>query len=362
VTTTVNFLDDPAARRRIDPSGMLAAVRGLPQQCRDAWVAASAPGALDLAHDPSRIERIVILGMGGSAIAGDLFRVLLQRESPVPVFNVRQYDLPPFVDEHTLVIASSFSGNTEEALSAFDQALAGPARKLAITSGGKLLTTARANGVPAFTYQFDGEPRASLGWGLMPLLAVASKLGLMQGVSQDVDEAITVMEAMNADIGDDVPSSSNPAKQMAQALHERLPVIYGAGPLTEVAHRWKSQINESSKAWCFYEELPELHHNAIVGYELPKQIARDTTVVFLGSNDLVHPRVLMRYDFTKRLLDKAGVAHVSVDARGNSALAQLMSLILFGDYVSAYLGILYGVDPTPTDVIADLRTFLASQE
>jgi glucose/mannose-6-phosphate isomerase len=354
-----DVLDDPQARRQIDPRGMLASIAGLPQQCRDAWQAAQ---AIELPRDYSEVERIVVLGMGGSAISGDFLRVLLQRESAVPVFNVRQYDLPPYVDERTLVIASSFSGNTEETLSTFDQALSLPAKKLAITAGGRLLTTARANGIPVFTYEFHGEPRAALGWGLMSLLAVAGKLGLMQGVERDVLEAIAVMEAMLSEIGEDAPTERNAAKQLARALHEKLPVIYGAGPLTEVAHRWKTQLNESSKVWCFYEELPELHHNATVGIELPTAIAQATAVVLLRSNDLVHRRVRLRYEFTQQLLEKAGVTVIAVDTRGESALAQMMSLILFGDYVSGYLGILYGVDPTPTAVIEELRNFLAAQK
>jgi glucose/mannose-6-phosphate isomerase len=355
---TQDVLDDPAARARIDPAGMLKSITELPEQCRASWGAAQ---SFELPADYRDIDRIVVLGMGGSAIAGDFWRVLLQRESSVPVFNVRQYELPPFVNERTLVIASSYSGNTEETLSAFDQALQRPCKRLAITSGGKLLTTARANGVPAFTYEFKGEPRAAVGWGLMPLLAVGDKLGLMQGVERDVAEMLSVMESLQAEIGVDSPLSANEAKQITKRLHEKLAVVYGAGPLTEVAHRWKTQINESSKAWCFYEELPELHHNAIVGYEFPQGIAKDTVVVFLRSEDIVHPRVLMRYGFTEDLLDKYGVEHVTVDARGKSALAQMMSLVLVGDYISGYLGLMYDVDPSPTDVIAELRAFLASQ-
>jgi glucose/mannose-6-phosphate isomerase len=355
---TQDLLDDPAARTRIDPAGMLRSITELPEQCRTAWTAAQ---SLELPTDYRDIDRIAVLGMGGSAIAGDFWRVLLQREASVPVFNVRQYDLPPFVNERTLVIASSYSGNTEETLSAFDQALARPCKKLAITSGGKLLTVARANGVPAFTYEFKGEPRAAVGWGLMPLLAVGQKIGLMQGVERDVNEMLAVMETLQAEIGVDAPSAGNEAKQVTHRLHAKLPVVYGAGPLTEVAHRWKTQINESSKAWCFYEELPELHHNAIVGYEFPEVIPGNSVVVFLRSQDIVHPRVLMRYGFTEKLLDKYGVEHLTVDSRGKSALAQMMSLVLFGDYVSGYLGLLYEVDPSPTDVIAELRAFLASQ-
>jgi glucose/mannose-6-phosphate isomerase len=356
---STDILDDPAVRQRIDPAGMLESITKLPDQCRDAW---SVGQALDLPPDYRDIDKIAILGMGGSAIGGDFFRVLLQRESGVPLFNIRAYDLPPFVDERTLVIASSYSGNTEETLSAFDQALGMPCKKLAITSGGKLLTTARANGVPTFSYEFKGEPRAAVGWGLMPLLRVGEKLGLMQGVERDVDEMLQVMESLQGEIGVDVPTASNEAKQVTERLHEKLPVVYGAGLLTEVAHRWKTQINESSKAWCFYEELPELHHNAIVGYPLPTGIARDTVVVLLRSEDLVHRRVVMRYAFTEKLLKDSGVEALTIRSRGKSALAQLMSLVIFGDYVSGYLGLLYGVDPSPTDVIAELRAFLASQK
>jgi glucose/mannose-6-phosphate isomerase len=337
---------------------MLGSITGLPQQCRDAWAAAQ---ALQLPPDYRDIDQIVILGMGGSAIGGDFFRVLLQREAGVPVFNVRGYELPPFVDERTLVIASSFSGNTEETLSAFEQALARPCKRLAVTSGGKLLATARSNGVPAFAYQFGGEPRAALGWGLMPLLAVGEKLGLMQGVARDVEEMLAVMDAMQGEIGVQATATGNEAKQVARRLHEKLPVTYGAGPLTEVAHRWKTQLNESSKVWAFYEELPELHHNAIIGYKLPAGIARDTVVVFLRSADIIHKRVLLRYDFTERLLHDAGVESLTVRARGTSALAQVMSLILFGDYVSGYLALLYEVDPTPTTVIDELKAWLATQ-
>ncbi len=356
---TTSILDDPRAWKALDPGGMIDSVRGLPDQCREAWAAAQ---ALHLPAHYRDIDRIVVLGMGGSAIAGDLWRAILQQECAVPVFNVRQYDLPPFVNERTLVIASSFSGDTEETLSAFGQALATPAKKLAITAGGRLLATARANGIPFFAYEYPGEPRSALGWSLMPLLSVGSSLGLMQGVETDVREAVSAMEALQTGIGRDVPSDRNPAKQMAQRLHGRLPVIYAAGPLLEVAHRWKTQLNESGKVWCFYEELPEIHHNAIIGYDLPSAIARGTTVVFLRSKDLVHPRVQLRYDFTRGLLEKAGVDVAELEPEGRSALAQMMYLVLFGDYVSAYLAFLYGVDPTPTTVIDELKAWLARQD
>jgi glucose/mannose-6-phosphate isomerase len=350
------ILDEPGAVRRLDPHGMLASVYALPDQCRDAWDAAQ-----QMEVPQGAIDKVVVLGMGGSAIAGDVWRMLLQRECAMPVFNVRQYDLPSYVDERTLVIASSYSGATEETLSAFEQALATPARKIVITTGGKLLTMARANGAPTFAFHFKGEPRAAIGWSLVPLLALSTRFGWMQGVERDVQESIAVMSALRQEICDSVPSGGNAAKQLAMRLHEKLPVVYAASPLTEVAHRWKSQLNESAKVWSFYEELPEMHHNAIVGIGLPRGISTATAAILLRSRDLVHPRVQLRHDFTRRKLEESGVDVTEVESRGESALAQTMSLILFGDYVSAYLAFLYQVDPTPTDVIEELRSWLATQ-
>jgi glucose/mannose-6-phosphate isomerase len=278
----------------------------------------------------------------------------------VPVFNVRAYELPPFLDERTLVIASSFSGETEEVLSAFEQALSRPARKLAMTTGGNLLTIARANGVPAFTFQYAGEPRAAIGWGLMPLLAIAERLGVMQGVERDVEESETVLSGLRDEWASNVPSPHNPAKQLALRLHERLPVLYAAGPLIEVARRWKTQLNESAKTWASYEEMPESQHNAIVALGLPKSVA--VGAIALRSANLDHPRIRHRYDYSAQLLGHAGIPQETVWTTGESALAQMLSLTMHGDYVSAYLALLNGLDPTPTTVIDDLKIWLAEQE
>ncbi len=353
-----DILDDPGARARLDPGGMGAAVRGLPDQCRAAWQEAR---RLELPADYREIDRIVILGMGGSAIAGDLFRLLLARECPLLVLNHRHYELPPCVDGRTLLIASSFSGNTGETLSAFQQGLATPAKKLVLTTGGALLATARANGVPAFVFEHEGEPRSAFGYGLMPLLAIAETTGLMQGVARDVDEAIAAMEALRSRIGEDVPMTDNAAKRLAASLAGRLPVIYGAEVLTEVAHRWKTQMNESSKVWAFYEQLPEASHNALVSCELPREVAALVFVVYLRSPDF-HPQVTLHYEFSQRALAEAGGEYAEVRAEGGSALAQTMTSVLMGDYVSYYAALLNGVDPTPTTIIDNLKRWLPRQK
>jgi glucose/mannose-6-phosphate isomerase len=175
-----------------------------------------------------------------------------------------------------------------------------------------------------------------------------------------VAEAIAVMEELLRRIGEDVPLAENPAKQLATRLHGRLPVIYGAGLLTDVARRWKTGLNETSEMWAFFEELPEADHNAIVGYGLPEDIARAAFVVFLRAPSL-HPRVLLRYEYTRRALAEAGVECETVDALGSSPLAQILSSVFFGDYVGLYLAVLNGVEPTPTAVIAGLKDWLTQR-
>ncbi len=353
----MSVLDNSAAYQSIDPQGMLAHIRDLPRQCRAAWQEAQ---ALKLPDDYCDIDKVVILAMGGSAIAGDFLRSLVALESPVPIFSHRDYELPLLVDGRTLLIASSYSGNTEEVLSCFERGLGTGAKKVVITGGGKLLTTARANGVPAFVFHYESEPRAALGYGIMPLLAIAQKVGIVADKDEDVDEAIAAMLGLATRIDETVALDRNPAKQLAQRLHQRLPVIYSAGILAQVARRWKGQLNETSKMWCFYEELPEANHNALVGYGLPKEIAAKALVVFLRAPSL-HPRILLRYDLTQTALEEAGVESATVDAEGKSPLAQIMSAVLFGDWVSLYLAVLNGVEPAPTPPIAKLKDRLAGR-
>jgi len=353
----MNVLDDLAAYQRIDPDGMLARIRDLPRQCRAARQEAQ---ALELPDGYRDIDKVVILGMGGSAIAGDFLRSLVALESSIPVFSHRNYELPLLVDDRTLLIASSYSGNTEEVLSSFERGLATGAKKVVTTGGGKLLTTARANGVPAFVFHYESEPRAALGYGIMPLLVIAQKVGIVADKSEDVDEAVAVTEGLATRIDENAPLARNPAKQLAERLHQRLPVVYGAGILAPVARRWKGQLNETSKMWCFYEELPEANHNAVVGYGLPKEIAAKALVVFLRAPS-IHQRILLRYDLTQTALEEAGVESATVDAEGKSPLAQMMSTTLFGDWVSLYLAILSGIAPAPTPPIAKLKERLAQR-
>ncbi len=350
-------LDDPAVFKQYDPEGMLSRIQELPWQCQNAWQLAM---GFNLPAAFSRVNKVVILGMGGSAIGGDLVSSLVSSESKVPVLVLRDYNLPAFVDARTLVIASSYSGNTEETLSAFGQALKTRAKKLAITTGGKLKTIAEESNVPVFSFNYKAQPRAALGFSFLPTLCFLQKLGFLSEKTIDITETVQVLQGVSQKMRGEVPLATNPAKQMAARLYDCLPVIYGAGIVAEVARRWKTQMNENGKAWAFYEVFPELNHNATVGYQFPAELAGRIKVVMLRS-PLLHQRVQLRYQITCELLDRAGIQYTFVDGEGSSRLSQMMSLILFGDYASYYLAILYRTDPSPVKVIDYLKEQLAKR-
>ena len=349
-------LDDPEAYRKFDPSNMIGRIGQLPQQCGEAWQSVM---GFTLPSDYSAVDRVVILGMGGSAIGGDLVSALALEGGP-PVLVHRDYDLP-FVDERTLVIASSYSGNTEETLSSFAKALQTPAKKLAITTGGRLKTLAEESGIPLFCFQYSAEPRAAFGYIFFSLLGLFRKLGLISIESKDIDETITILEGLSTRLDKTAPLNTNPAKQLATRLLGSLVLVYGAGILSKVAFRWKTQFNENSKTSAFSECFPELDHNAVVGYRFPSWLAEKAFVVMLRSPSL-HPRTLMRYEVTAEILADAGIAHEVVEAEGESPLSQMMSAVLLGDYVSYYLALLNNVDPSPVAVIDYLKERLGKIE
>ncbi|MGD0794346.1 MAG: bifunctional phosphoglucose/phosphomannose isomerase [Dehalococcoidales bacterium] len=348
-------LDDAKTYQKLDPEGMLARIKELPAQCRQAWQAVM---SFKLPADYADINKVVILGMGGSAIGGDLMKSLVASEARVPVIVHRDYGLPACVDDKTLLIASSYSGNTEETLSGFEPALKTGAKKLAMTTGGKLEQIAGENHMPVFKIEYKAQPRAALGFSFIPVLGVMQKLGFIADKTADVSETVQVLEKLSARLDEKSPSSGNPAKQMAQRLYGCLPVIYGAGIAAEAAHRWKTQINENSKAWAFYEVFPELNHNATVGFPLPADIVKKVRVIMLRS-PLFNARIKLRYEVTCELLKQAGVLYEFVDSEGESPLSQMVSLVSIGDYVSYYLAILYRVDPSPVKVISYLKDRLA---
>ncbi|MDZ4278578.1 MAG: bifunctional phosphoglucose/phosphomannose isomerase [Dehalococcoidia bacterium] len=357
VATDAGALDGPATVERLDPHGLLGRIEALPEQCADArrrWAGLELPASL------RQTDHVAVLGMGGSAIAGSILRALASSAGRKPVDVVRGYDLPPFVGARTLVVACSHSGNTEETLSAFRQALDSGAQAVAVTTGGRLAELAQHAGCPMLNYRYDGEPRSALGCQLMALLAVGERTGLLASQDSAAAEAVALMREERERIGYAAPVKGNPAKQLALRLRGRLPVVVGAGMLSAAAYRWKTQFNENSECWALHEELPELDHNTVVGFGLPEDLVPRLRVVFLRHEGL-HPRVLLRYDATAEALSEAGVSHETVEVRGESPLAQALHAVYLGDFVSYYLALLYGVEPSPVAALERLKEKLAGR-
>jgi len=350
-------LDNPATYGALDRDDMLGKIREFPALCEKAWDVAT---KLSLPDGFAGVDKVVVLGMGGSAIGGDLVGSLALAQSRASVMVCRGYSLPSYVDARTLVVASSYSGNTEETLSCFEQSLKSGAKNLAMTTGGKLREMAEQHGVPVLTYNYRSPPRAALPFSFVPLLCVMGRLGLLEIAPVDIAEMVSALRRHQESIAENAPLASNQAKQIATDLRGRLAVIYGAETVSEVAHRWKTQINENSKAWAFHEVFPEMNHNAVVGYEFPADLNGRVLVVMLASSFLSE-RVQRRYAVVGRLLRKAGVEFRTVSGAGASRLSDMMSLVLFGDYVSYYLALLNGTDPSPVHAIDYLKEELARQ-
>jgi glucose/mannose-6-phosphate isomerase len=348
-------LDDAALRQRLDPDGTLGRIRGLPEQCEEAWAAAR---EVALPEEYAGIDKVVIVGMGGSAIAGDVLAALAYDRGNVPITVVRGYSLPGWIDGKTLVIGSSHSGSTEETLSAFKQALEGPAKKVVITMGGPLLELAEKHHIPALTYTYPNEPRAAIGHGLMRQLAVMRRLSKIDVSEEQVAAALAAMRDLRERIGEHVSESQNPAKQLARRLYGLMPLTIGAEFLTPVARRWRTQFNEYPDTFAMWDELPELNHNLVVGLSHPRQIFSQVRAIFL-EHPALSDRVRLRYDATVHLFEQAGVHVERIAFEDAPRLTAMLSAIYYGDYTSYYLAVLNQVRPMAVENIDWLKERLA---
>jgi glucose/mannose-6-phosphate isomerase len=351
-------LDNTRSYKSVDTLGMLDHIRALPQQCADAWALAQ---TVSLPDAYRRVRHVVIVGIGGSAMGATAVQGLVAAECRAPISVVRDYVLPGFAQgSDYLVIGCSYSGNTEETLSAMREAFGRGALPLAITTGGHLAALAREQKAPLVRYGYQSQPRAALGYPLILLLGVCWRLGLVDDHSAYVAEAVREMRAWGKDVDADVPTARNEAKRLALRISNKLPVVYGAGHLYAVANRWKTQFNENTKYWSYFEPMPELQHNSVVGFDSVQPVGQETIVLMLRSSR-DHARVKIRYVVTAEMLAQSNVAVDEIHARGDRPLAQMMSLIHFGDYVSYYLALLNDTDPTPVDAIAYLKRRLSEE-
>lgn len=349
-------LDDRNVLTSVDPGGMMTAILDFPAQCEKARKI-----GLDarLPESYRRADHVVILGMGGSAIGGDLLRSLFESEFRVPVVVNREYTIPNFVGERTLVVASSYSGNTEETIAGYWEAHKRKAMIVVICTGGKLKELAEKDGYPVITIPGGLSPRAALGYSFQPLMAVMESLGYLAGKEADFRDMIARVTEVRERLGPDILLARNAAKQLAQHLYGRIPLIYGSGGWrATVAARWKGQINENAKNIAYWNTFPELNHNETVGWEAPPELNSHVHVVMLRDVE-EWPRMARRMEVTRQIMTEAVDGFTEVRAEGKSPLARMFTLVYTGDFVSLYLSILNGIDPTPVRMIDRLKGELA---
>ena len=348
-------MNDRQAIEEIDTSDLLSVVEDLGAQCEDGAAVARA----FIQDTITGIGNIVILGMGGSGISGDIARTLLASELSVPLDVVKGYSLPGYVGGDTLVFAVSYSGETEETLSCYKQAAKKGARIIAITSGGELRRMASDAGHPVIGIPGGLQPRAALGYLLMPVIVILSRLEMIPDISSSIEEAVSVLKEMHREFSFENLEDANLPKRLARMLFGKIPVVYGSeGVLSAAALRWKCQFNENSKIPAFQNVFPELNHNEIVGWELMKDRTRSFHLIMLRSAD-EHDRIQKRIDITLPLIADHLDGVTEIWARGDSRLAQLLSTVYIGDLTSVYLAILNGVNPTPVDRIKLLKKKLS---
>jgi glucose/mannose-6-phosphate isomerase len=337
---------------RVDASRLIDDVLAMPEQLRDAlWRVESAN--LEPHDAPGGL---VIAGMGGSAIGGALARAALGDRASRPIVLARDYGLPPWTTPDATVLCASYSGNTEETLAAYEAAGALGARRIVSTTGGKLAEAARADGVPVIPLPGGFQPRAAVAYSLVVALEVAGVSGVAPQVHLEIDVAAAHAEMLVAEWGPEADEDTL-AKALAHGLHGTIPQIAGSGLTAPIAYRWKTQINENVKQPAFSDELPELDHNEIVGWEAAAQLGR-FSAVFLADSGL-HPRIQQRIELTRGLIAAHAAATYRVESRGEHQTERLISLVLLGDLVSVYMAVLRGVDPTPIDTMDRLKGELA---
>ncbi len=338
-----------------DPSNMRSLIFTFPRQAEEAVAIGN---AAKIKFPIAKIRNIVVSGLGGSAIGGDLLRSYLADEIGVPIAVSRHYFLPEYVDDRSLVIISSYSGNTEETISSYKNAIQRKAKILCVTSGGMVKKIALQKKHPVIDIPGGLPPRAALGYSFFPTLIALSKLGFISSKKKEIIETILLLQQKAREYGD-LLLLDNLALRTAEKLFGKLPVIYSsADRFDSVNVRWRGQMSENAKTLAYGNVFPELNHNEIVGWEVLKDLMKKIHVVILRDKE-DNGRVQLRMKTTKKIIHDFADGITEVNSEGNGLLARMFSLLYLGDWVSFYLAILNGVDPTPVKKIDFLKDELA---
>ncbi len=352
----ITILDTPTKIKEIDQSDMLSDLANTSDYCRDAIKRAK---QVDVPKNV-KPQNIVIVGMGGSAMGGELLKDWLHDTLPVSIEVCRDYNLPAYVTKDTLVIANSYSGNTEETLTAFLSAKQKKCTICAITSGGLLGDFCTKLHVSHVLIPSGLQPRVALPYMFFSLPVVLEKMGVVSNVDAELEDAIEVVESVSKENALEVPLKDNKAKSIAEKIVDTMPVIYGFRQYTSVAHRMKAQFNENSKVPSKSESFPELNHNETMGYDAPKILNEKISVIVIRDPD--EPlEIKNRIETTVELVFKKAKTLTEITAKGQSKLGKMFSVLCLGDYVSVYLAVLQNKDPTPVKIIDKVKAELAKK-
>lgn len=346
----------PQQIKKLDPADMYTRIYEFPKQLQEGY---DLPIRGNLsAINTVEIKNIVIIGMGGSAIGGDVLRSYLAEEIAIPILINRNYGLPRFVNQHTLLIAASYSGNTEETLAAFEQGKQRGCQIIVATTGGKLGALAVENNYPHVILPAGLQPRAALGYSFGPLLQIMEKLGYVSGQKEIVEATCSLLSASRKKLGMNLPEKRNAARQLAAKLKDKIAVVYaGADYYDTVAIRFKGQICENAKSLAYANICPEFNHNELVGFDFPPKLVAKLVVIFLtGPAD--SQGVTKRFKIINKILTEKKIPTVFLKAQGPNRLAEIFTLIQFGDLTSYYLALVNKTDPSPVHVINRLKTAL----
>lgn len=344
-------IDNLSEIQKLDADNILQNIQEFPEQCERCW---SDFKNFALPTSFIQAKSVLLCGMGGSGIGGAL-AAGLGKTTKIPIVTSADYDIPGFVSKDTLVIITSYSGNTEETISSYKQAAQRTNKIIAISTGGKVASLSTNYRNPHYKIDYGAEPRAALGFTFVAILAIFAKLNYLEIKDDDFREAMVLLKGLQKKIDVNVPRSSNNAKVLAERLVDKIPIIYGSGILSEVARRWKGEFNENAKTASYSEIIPELNHNSLVGLQFPKDLRSKIFVVILQSK-FDHPRHRLRQNITAQILQKYRLDcdYVMIEP-SPTPIAEVLQTIHFGDYVSFYLAILNNIAPNPVTIINFLK-------
>ena len=335
--------------KNVDKSNMLGHCVKTHEYCEDAVRLAK-----QVSVSYGKPKRILVAGMGGSAIGGEILQDWLLNELPIPIEVYRDYVLPAYVNKETLVFAVSCSGNTEETLSAFVDAVKRGCMIITITSGGHLLSFSEKLHVPNLTIPSGLPPRATLPYLFFPLPILMEKLGILQSREKEIQETVKIVEKLSQENSLETPVNYNLSKKLALELSETIPVVYGFREYAAVAHRLKTQFNENSKVPCKHEVFPELNHNEVVGWEASETLTKCFSILLIRDHN-EPPEIKNRIEATKSLALTKAQKVLELYAKGENKLARMFSVLHVGDFASVYLAILRNIDPTPVETINKIK-------